>query len=281
MDRWSDHQGNFYNCNKFKEGNLSVKKTEDRRALERLFFFFQRFHSHQYSSALESQLSEVVHQRQEDLQRNNRSWIDVQVRVVCLSEFAWECQSEYEIVWVCVCVCVCFFVCLFVGWFVCLCGLFVACVYSMYVCTYVYMHACMYVYICIYICWGNGDSSTKHSFCVIYCCIFFHFHFHFPIFAVSGKLSLYPPSLQSHPLTVSQGCTRNFGRWSFCSEVFICIRLLRQSQPPGVTPVLSLAMTSPLPLSLFLSVSLSLCLSVSFSLLVCFFFLLSFLAHFW
>ena len=221
MDRWSDHQGNFYNCNKFKEGNLSVKKTEDRRALERLFFFFQRFHSHQYSSALESQLSEVVHQRQEDLQRNNRSWIDVQVRVVCLSEFAWECQSEYEIVWVCVCVCVC---------------------------------------------WGEGDSSTKHSFCVIYCCIFFHFHFHFPIFAVSGKLSLYPPSLQSHPLTVSQGCTRNFGRWSFCSEVFICIRLLRQSQPAGVTPVLSLAMTSPLPLSLFLSVSLSLCLSVSLSL---------------
>lgn len=95
MGKWSEHQGNFYQCNKFKEDLIAAsgdKKTESRRAMERYLHYFRRFQSHHESSALEARLAKAVRDRQEDLQRANRSWIEVQYLKDALSILA-DCRS--------------------------------------------------------------------------------------------------------------------------------------------------------------------------------------------
>lgn len=76
---WSAHTGSYYQCNRYTENPEEQKKrNESRAALDRYLFYFQRFQNHENSIKLEDRLRAAVARRQEELQRHDRTWIEVQ-----------------------------------------------------------------------------------------------------------------------------------------------------------------------------------------------------------
>lgn len=76
---WSAHSGSYYQCNRYTEhAEADKKRNESRAALDRYLFYFQRYQNHENSIKLEDRLRRAVARRQDELQRQDRTWIEVQ-----------------------------------------------------------------------------------------------------------------------------------------------------------------------------------------------------------
>lgn len=83
MGPWEPHGNAWYNCNRFDEEEATKARegvSSSRNFLERYLHYYNRYANHERSRNLEGNLWKLVKTKQVEMQAQNYSWIEVQVK---------------------------------------------------------------------------------------------------------------------------------------------------------------------------------------------------------